>query len=94
MHNKEVHTVLLHDTQEPDHNPGRWTDENLTLVATLSVHNAHKGIVLYMLLAPYHLSFIHTRTEILTILKLKGARRRWSGSLACEFALGWNRAFL
>lgn len=43
--------VLLHDTQEPDHNPGRWTDENLTLAATLSVHNAHEGIVLHMLLA-------------------------------------------
>lgn len=51
---KEVHTVLLHDTQEPDHDPGRRTDENLTLAATLSVHNAHEGIVLHMLLAPYH----------------------------------------
>lgn len=48
----EVHTVLLHDTQELDHHLRRGADENLTLAATLSVHNAHKGIVLYVLLAP------------------------------------------
>ena len=44
----EIHTMLLHNAQELHHNLGRWADENLALSATLSIHNAHKGVVLFM----------------------------------------------
>ena len=74
----EIHTMLLHNAQELHHNLGRWADENLALSATLSIHNAHEGVVLFM-----WISFVacfpvydRTSTEILTMLDLKVTRRK------------------
>lgn len=68
--------MLLHHTEELDDHLRRGADKNLALTAALSVNDAHEGVVLGRALVTFTKE-THTRTEILTIVYLKVARRKW-----------------